>query len=66
MGVILTIKVITASERVLRPVIIQPGNREWVIAIKCINSDGWALRSIIILKGKTYISFWYLDFILFN
>ena len=56
MGVILTTKVIIASERALRPVIIQPGNRKWVTAIKCINSSGWLLPSIIILKGKTYIS----------
>lgn len=61
MGVISTTKVITASERALRPVTIQPGNREQVTAIECINSDGWLLPPIIILKGKTHISSWYLD-----
>lgn len=61
MGVISTAKVVTATERALRPVTIQPGNREWVTAIECINSDGWSLPSMIILKGKTHISSWYLD-----
>ena len=56
MGVISTAKVVTASDRALRLVTIQPSNREWVIAIECISSDGWSLPSIIILKGKTYIS----------
>jgi hypothetical protein len=61
MGVISTAKVVTASERASRPVTIQPGNREWVTAIECINSDGWSLPPMIILKGKTHISSWYLD-----
>jgi hypothetical protein len=61
MGVISTAKVITASERTLRPVTIQPGNREWVTAIECINSYGWSLPPIIILKGKIHISSWYTD-----
>ncbi len=61
MGVILTVKVLMASEWALRPVIIQPGNREWVTAVECINPDGWLLPLMIILKGKTHISSWYLD-----
>ena len=61
MGVISTAKVVTASDRALRPVTIQPGNREWVTAIECISSDGWSLPPMIILKGKTHISSWYLD-----
>ncbi len=56
MGVILTAKVITAFERALRPVIILPGNREWVTAIECVNTNGGALSSMIILKGKIHIS----------
>ncbi|KFZ24810.1 hypothetical protein V502_00710, partial [Pseudogymnoascus sp. VKM F-4520 (FW-2644)] len=61
MGIISTAKVITASERALRPVTIQPGNCEWVTAVECINSDGWLLPPMIILKGKTHISSWYLN-----
>jgi hypothetical protein len=38
MGVISTAKVITGAERG-RPVLIQPGNREWVTAIDCISSS---------------------------
>jgi len=36
MGVITTAKVVTGAERSNRPVLIQPGNREWVTAIDCI------------------------------
>ena len=61
MGIISTAKVITASERTLRPVTIQPGNREWVTAVECINSYGWSLPPMIILKGKIHISSWYTD-----
>jgi hypothetical protein len=61
MGVISTAKVVTASERALRPVTIQPGNREWVTAVECVNSSGWSLPPMIILKGKTHISTWYID-----
>jgi hypothetical protein len=39
MGVILTAKVITGSERAGRPVSIQLGNREWVTVIKSISSS---------------------------
>ena len=35
-----------------------PGNREWVIAIKCINRSQ-ALLSIIILKDKTFNNIWF-------
>lgn len=47
-------KVVIASERVLRPVIIQLGNCEWITAIEYINSNSWSLPSIIIFKSKTY------------
>ena len=63
-GVISTAKVVTASERALRPVTIQPRNREQVTAIECINSSSQLLPSMIIFKGKIYISSWYLDSLL--
>lgn len=56
MGVISTAKVITASDRTSRPVTFQPGNREWTTAIEYINTDGWSLPPMIILKGKLHIS----------
>jgi hypothetical protein len=36
MGVIITAKVITGTDRAGRPRTIQPGNREWVTIIECI------------------------------
>ena len=61
MGVITTAKVITGSEHALRPVTIQPGNREWVTAIECVSSYGWAIPPMIIFDGKVHISSWYID-----
>jgi hypothetical protein len=44
MGVAHTAKVITASRhRTSRVRAIQPGNREWVTVIECINASGWPL-----------------------
>jgi hypothetical protein len=61
MGVISTAKVITGSERSLRPVTVQPGNREWVTAIECVSSYGWIVPPMIIFDGKVHISSWYTD-----
>jgi hypothetical protein len=55
-GVITTAKVITGSKRSVRPVTVQPGNREWVTAIECINLTGWTLPPRIIFEGKVYIN----------
>ncbi|EMD67605.1 hypothetical protein COCSADRAFT_34397 [Bipolaris sorokiniana ND90Pr] len=52
MGVAATSKVVTSSNRVGWAVIVQPGNREWVIVIKCVNASGWSLPPFIILCGK--------------
>ena len=43
MGFIATAKVVTRAETVDRPALLQPGYREWVTAIECINAMGWAL-----------------------
>jgi hypothetical protein len=61
MGVISTAKVVTGSERAKRPVTLQPGNREWVTAIECINTQGWSLPLVIIFEGKVHQSTWYTD-----
>ena len=60
-GVILTAKVITGAERSQKPVLVQPGNREWVTVIDCIVSSGWALLLVIIYEGKLYLNTWYID-----
>src|SRR5450432_3992596 len=61
MGVISTTKVVTSVERSNRPVAIQPGNREWVTAIDCISTAGWALPPVIIFEGKVHQSTWYTE-----
>jgi hypothetical protein len=53
MGLIATAKVITSSDRVCRPNLLQPGNREWVTAIESVNALGWALPPYIIFKAST-------------
>jgi hypothetical protein len=40
MGIIAIIRVITGSEKNLRPKLIQPGNREWIIVIEAVNACG--------------------------
>ena len=59
MGVAGTSKVVTSSDRVGRAVVVQPGNREWVTAIECVNASGWSLPPFIILSGKVHQSSWY-------
>jgi hypothetical protein len=54
MGLISTSKVVTGAERRGRPKAKQPGNREWVTAVHCINTEGWQIPPMIILKGKEY------------
>ena len=39
-GVALTSKVVTSSDTVSRAAVVQPGNREWVTTIKCVNALG--------------------------
>ncbi|ODM21664.1 hypothetical protein SI65_02508 [Aspergillus cristatus] len=59
MGLIATAKVVTRAEMTGRPFLVQPGNRERVTSIECINSTGWALPPCIIFKGKVHIEGWY-------
>ena len=59
MGVILTSKVVTSSERRMRPKSVQPGNREWVTAIQAVNAQGWMVPPYIIFAGTYYLSAWY-------
>jgi hypothetical protein len=58
MGVISTAKVVTSAERE-RTVSLQPGNREWVTAIESVNSTGWVLLPMTIVKGVMHRKSWY-------
>jgi DDE superfamily endonuclease. len=59
MGLTAIVKVVTRAEMYGRRQVIQPGNREWITSIECINSLRWALPPYIIFKGKTHIEGWY-------
>jgi hypothetical protein len=59
MGVASTAKVVTRADRHGRPVVVQPGNREWSTVIDCVNALGWSLPPMIILQGKVHLSTWY-------
>jgi len=59
MGVAATSKVVTSSDTVGRATAVQPGNREWVTAIECINASGWCLPPFVILSGKQHQASWY-------
>jgi hypothetical protein len=61
MGIIATARVVTLSENIGKPVILQPGNREWITVIETINAIGWALPLMILLKAKTYQGSWFED-----
>jgi hypothetical protein len=59
MGLIATSRVVTRSELLGQPRILQPGQREWVTVIKCIGSSGYVVPPCIIFKGKVYIKGWF-------
>ena len=61
MGVIITTRVVTGTNRASRPRIIQPGNREWVIIIKYINALGGIIPPLIIFKAVIYQATQYKD-----
>jgi hypothetical protein len=59
MGIIATAKVVTLTANIGRPVLLQPGNCEWVISIEAVNTIGWLILLMIIFAGKTYIGSWF-------
>jgi hypothetical protein len=61
MGIIATARVVTMSENIGKPVVLQPGNREWITVIETVNAMGWALPPMILLKAKTYQGSWFED-----
>ncbi|EAT84526.1 hypothetical protein SNOG_08250 [Parastagonospora nodorum SN15] len=54
-----SVKVVTASERRLRPLQVQPGDREWVTLIAGINAMGWVIPPFFIFKAKNHDQAWY-------
>jgi hypothetical protein len=56
-----SVKVVTASERRRAPLSVQPGDREWITLIACINAMGWSILPFFILKAKHYDKAWYVN-----
>jgi hypothetical protein len=52
-GVAATSKVVTSSNTVGWAATVQPGNRDWVTTIECINASGWC-PPFVILSGKQH------------
>ena len=59
MGVASTSKVVTSSNTIGRATVVQPGNREWVTTIECVNASGWSIPPFVILAGKLHQASWY-------
>jgi len=53
MGLVATAKVVTRAEMIGQPFIVQPGIREWVTSIECINSTRWGLPPCLSSKGRS-------------
>lgn len=58
MGQIQPHMVVTRSDRVGKPHLAQPGNREWATAIQAINALGWAVPPYLIVKGQYHLASW--------
>jgi hypothetical protein len=54
MGIRGSVKVVTASERRLKPLGVQPGDREWATLIAGINAIGWSIPPFFIFKAKNH------------
>jgi hypothetical protein len=58
MGQIQPHMVVTRSDRVGKPHVAQPGNREWATVIQGINALGWAVPPYLIVKGQYHLASW--------
>ena len=58
-GIASTTRVITQAQKVARPKLVQPGNREWVTVVETICSAGRVLPVMVIFKGKTHRTNWF-------
>jgi hypothetical protein len=59
MGVIATARVVTGTDRAGRPRTVQPGNREWVTIIECINALGGMIPPLVIFEAVMHQAAWY-------
>lgn len=61
MGIICPAIVVTRANRRGRGKAVQPGNREWAIAIACINGEGWNVPPFLVVQGKNHLANWYIE-----
>ena len=61
MGIIGPGMVVTGSKRHGKRKKVQPGNKEWAIAINCISGSGYSLPPYLLLKGSVHLSNWYTE-----
>ena len=54
--------VVTRSNRISKPKAVQPGNREWVIAIYSIVGDSYVVPPFLVVKGCFHLANWYLEY----
>jgi hypothetical protein len=48
--------VVTRTDRRGRGKTVQPGNREWAIAIACISGDGFDVPPFLLVKGAYHLA----------
>jgi hypothetical protein len=61
MGPEWNVKAALASEIRGRPIVVQPGNREWMTSIASINAAGWPALPFFVFKAKDHDKAWYHD-----
>lgn len=60
LGLTATAKVVTRTSYGWRAPL-QPGNRQWVTAIKAITASGWVLPPCVISKARVFMKAWFAD-----
>jgi hypothetical protein len=61
MGMICPGMVVTRSDRRGRGKAVQPGNREWAIAIVCVNGEGKSIPPFPVVQGVNHLANWYTE-----
>lgn len=61
MGMICPGMVVTHADRCGRNKAVQPGNREWAIAIVCINGEDSSILPFLVVQGKNHLASWYTE-----
>jgi hypothetical protein len=59
MGIIATAIVTTIAENIGKPVVLQPGNCEWVTVVKTTNAMGWSIPLMVLFAGQVYLGSWF-------